>query len=159
MGPVVTVYDVENSRKREIVLAYKQGGTRSSFSALSDLYHSYGFYSTRKHVENLCNGVTMISLYLHRHQGIPNEGNILQIIKELSLIYVLPNNPLFIGSQLSVQESTYAYSAWLFAQHFLNCLGPSYAALKNILDENDSVQVGVLSNIRARFRQVSLACT
>ncbi|BGP01728.1 NAD-dependent glutamate dehydrogenase [Rhodotorula toruloides] len=153
MGPVVAAYDVENSRERRIVLAYKQGGTRSFFSALSDLYHSYGFYSTRKYVENLRNGVTIISLYLHPLQGIPNEGNILQIIKESSLIYVLPNNPLFTGSQLSVQESTYAYSAWVFAQHFLNRLGPSYAALKNILDENDSVQAGVLSDIRARFRQ------
>jgi hypothetical protein len=50
MGPVVAAYEVEASRERRIVIAYKQGGTRSFFSALSDLYHSYNFYSTRKYV-------------------------------------------------------------------------------------------------------------
>ncbi|BGP01719.1 NAD-specific glutamate dehydrogenase [Rhodotorula toruloides] len=64
--------------------------------------------------QNLRNGVTIISLYLHPLQGIPNEGNILQIINELLLIYVLPSNSLFTGLQLSVQESTYIYSAWVF---------------------------------------------
>ena len=66
---------------------------------------------------------------------------------------VLPSNPLFLGTQLSAQEATYAYSAWIFAQHFLNRLGPTYSALKDLLNENDSVQAGVLSDIRARLRQ------
>jgi len=141
---------------------------------------SYGFYSTRKYVENFKNGVTIVSLYLHPLQGPPSEASILQIIKESSLICaspppstestsenaaltpcrwfllradVLPNNPLFTGSQLTVQEATYAYAGWIFAQHFLNRLGPAYSALKDLLDENDSVQAGVLSDIRARFRQ------
>ncbi|KPV72444.1 uncharacterized protein RHOBADRAFT_55909 [Rhodotorula graminis WP1] len=153
MGPVVAAYEVERSRERRIVIGYKQGGTNSFFSALSDLYHSYGFYSTRKYVENFRNGVTIVSLYLHPLQGPPSEASILQIIKESSLIYVLPNNPLFTGSQLTVQEATYAYAGWIFAQHFLNRLGPAYSALKDLLDENDSVQAGVLSDIRARFRQ------
>ena len=86
MGPVVAAYDVEKSRERRLVIAYKQGGTRSFFSALSDLYHSYGFYSTRKYVENFKNGVTIISLYLHPLQGPPSEASIIQIIKESSLI-------------------------------------------------------------------------
>lgn len=67
--------------------------------------------------------------------------------------FVLPSNPLFTGSQLSVQEASYAYAGWIFAQHFLNRLGPSYTALKGVLDESDSVQAGILSDIRARFRQ------
>ena len=66
---------------------------------------------------------------------------------------MLPSNPLFLGTQLSAQEATYAYSAWIFAQHFLNRLGPTYSALKDLLNENDSVQAGVLSDIRARLRQ------
>jgi len=40
MGPVVAAYEVERSRERRIVIGYKQGGTNSFFSALSDLYHS-----------------------------------------------------------------------------------------------------------------------
>lgn len=35
----------------------------------------------------------------------------------------------------------------------MNRLGPSYAALKELLDESDTVQAAVLSDIRARFRQ------
>lgn len=67
---------------------------------------------------------------------------------------VLPTNPLFDGdSKLTVQEAAYAYSGWIFAQHFLNRLGPSFAALSDILDEQDTAQAAVLSDIRARFRQ------
>lgn len=39
-GPVVTAYEIEGSRERRVVIAYKKGGTTSFFSALSDLYHS-----------------------------------------------------------------------------------------------------------------------
>ena len=56
MGPVVAAYEVEQSRERRIVIAYKQGGTQSFFSALSDLYHSYNFYSTRKYVGESVSG-------------------------------------------------------------------------------------------------------
>lgn len=154
MGPVVTAYEVEGSKERRIIIAYKQGGTKSFFSALSDLYHSYGFYSTRKYVEAFTNGITIISIYLHPMSGPPIDASILQIIKETSLIYVLPNNPLFgTGSLLAVQEAAYAYSGWIFSQHFLNRLGPAYTALKSYLDESDAAQATVLSDIRARFRQ------
>ncbi|GAA5886833.1 hypothetical protein JCM6882_005904 [Rhodosporidiobolus microsporus] len=153
MGPVVAAYDVERSRERRVVIAYKQGGTRTYFSALSDLYHSYGFYSTRKYVENFRNGVTIVTLYLNPLQGPPSEASILQIIKEASLIFCLPTNPLFTGGQLTVQEASYAHAAMVFAQTFINRVGPSYTALKAYLNENDPVQAGVLSDIRARFRQ------
>lgn len=86
MGPVVTAYEVENSRERRIIIAYKQGGTKSFFSALSDLYHSYNFYSTRKYVESFTNGITIISMYLLPLSGVPLDASILQIIKETSLI-------------------------------------------------------------------------
>lgn len=67
---------------------------------------------------------------------------------------VLPNNPLFDGaSKLSVQEAAYAYCGWIFAQHFLNRLGAAYAALKTFLNEQDTAQAAVLSDIRGRFRQ------
>lgn len=109
MGPVVAAYEVEQSRERRIVIGYKQGGTKSFFSALSDLYHSYNFYSTRKYVgelprhcgdwlcssktdlltpcpESFKNGITIITLYLSPLSGPPVEASILQIIKEASLM-------------------------------------------------------------------------
>lgn len=87
-------------------------------SALSDLYHNNNFFSARKYVEQFSNGVTIVSLYLLPLSGPPADASITQIIKEISLLYVLPSNPLFdAGSKLSVQEAAYATSGWVFSQH------------------------------------------
>lgn len=50
-GPVVECYEVEgNVLERRVVIAYRHGSTNHLFSAMSDLYHFYGLYSTRKYV-------------------------------------------------------------------------------------------------------------
>jgi glutamate dehydrogenase len=49
-GPVIEVFEVEGTRERRLVIGYKMGGTTSFFSALSNLYHYYSLYSTRKYV-------------------------------------------------------------------------------------------------------------
>jgi len=59
------MYEVEGSRERRVVIGYRMGTTRSYFSALSDLYHFYGLFSSRKYVEQFSNGVTVITLYLN----------------------------------------------------------------------------------------------
>lgn len=81
----------------------------------------------------------------------------MQIIKEASLLYALPDEVFFGSSDgpsdgHAVQEATYAYVGWVFAQHFCNRLGTSYVALKSILDESNSVHAEVLNNIKTRFR-------
>ena len=53
----------------------------------------------------------------------------------------------------AVQEATYAYVAWIFAQHFLNRLGAAYMSLKNILNPDDVTQANVLAEIRKRLRE------
>ena len=42
---------------------------------------------------------------------------------------------------------------WVFAQHFCNRLGPSYLALKNVLDETNPTHAEVLNDIKRRFRE------
>lgn len=42
---------------------------------------------------------------------------------------------------------------WVFAQHFCNRLGPSYLALRNILDESNATHAEVLNDIKRRFRE------
>jgi glutamate dehydrogenase len=75
-------------------------------------------------------------------------------MREASLVYCLPNNPFFSAtSGHAVQEATYAYSAWVFAQHFLNRLGSQFAALKIYLNDNDTAQAAVLSDIRKKLRE------
>ena len=175
-GPVIEVYEVEASRERRLVIGYKMGGTSRFFSALSNLYHFYGLYSARKYVgecvtfiyrfgslssEQFSNGITIISLYLNPlpgSQAPPIEHSIFQVMKEASLLYCLPDNPFFLpqGSDdgaHAVQEATYAYCGWIFAQHFTNRLGPSYLQLRNVLDESDPAHAEVLNDIKRRFRE------
>jgi glutamate dehydrogenase len=72
---------------------------------MSDLYHYYDLYTTRKYVgnsfnvilEQFSNGVTIFNFYLAqipKSQAPPIEVSIFQIIKEASLIYCLPKTPL-----------------------------------------------------------------
>ncbi|KAH7926488.1 NADH-dependent glutamate dehydrogenase [Leucogyrophana mollusca] len=158
-GPVMEVFEVEGTRERRLVIGYKMGGTSRFFSALSNLYHFYQLYSARKYVEQFSNGITIISLYLNPlpdSTGAPIENSIFQVMKEASLLYCLPDNPFFLdpsGSNHAVQEATYAYCGWVFAQHFCNRLGPAYLHLKNILDESNPAHAEVLNDIKRRFRE------
>ena len=77
------------------------GGAAHYFSVLSELYHFYGLYSARKYVEQFAHGVTIVSLYLNRvpragaRNAPPIEHSIVQVMKEASLLYCLPDNPFF----------------------------------------------------------------
>ncbi|KAI9281377.1 Glutamate/Leucine/Phenylalanine/Valine dehydrogenase-domain-containing protein [Umbelopsis sp. AD052] len=158
-GPVIEMYQVEGSREHRLVIGYRQRSTQNFFSAMSDLYHYYNLYSTRKYVEQFSNGVTIMSLYLNpvpNARGFPIEHSIHQVIKETSLIYCLPNTPLqsfFQSNQLSVQETVYGYVCWIFCQHFLNRLGSEYLALTTILDRTNPIHEEVLNKMKKRLRQ------
>ncbi|KAI9573508.1 NADH-dependent glutamate dehydrogenase [Boletus coccyginus] len=166
-GPVMEVFEVEGTRERRLVIGYKMGGTSRFFrhavilntAALSNLYHYYQLYSARKYVEQFSNGITIISLYLNpvpNSTAAPIESSIFQVMKEASLLYCLPDNPFFINPENSnhaVQEATYAYCGWVFAQHFCNRLGPAYLHLRNILDESNPLHAEVLDDIKRRFRE------
>lgn len=83
-----------------------------------------------------------------------SEAAIVQVIREASLVFCLPSNPFFQPTtKHAVQEATYAYCGSIFSQHFLNRLGPSYLALKGLLNESDPIQAGVLNDIKRRFRE------
>ncbi|CAO3644517.1 unnamed protein product [Mucor hiemalis] len=158
-GPVIEMYEVKGSRERRLIIGYRQRSTEGFFAAVSDLYHYYDLYSTRKYVEQFSNGVTIIGLYLHpapQSKAAPIEHSIYQVMKEASLLYCLPKTPLqqyFQTSKLSVQEMVYGYVGWIFAQHFLNRLGKEYLSLTSILDRSNPVHEEVLSNLKKRLRQ------
>ncbi|KAL7752816.1 NAD-dependent glutamate dehydrogenase [Sorochytrium milnesiophthora] len=158
-GPVIEMYEVEGSREKRLVIGYRHRSTQSFFSAMSDLYHYYDLFSTRKYVEQFSNGVTIMSIYLNplpSSKAPPIEQTIYQVIKEASLIYCLPTTPLqqfFQTNKLAVQESIYGYVGWIFCQHFLNRLGSEYATLSTILDQNNAAHVEVLTKMKKRLRQ------
>ena len=160
-GPVIEIYDTIIPNEKRLVIGFKQQTTRGFFSSLSDLCHFYGLYATKKYVEQFSNGTTIMSIYLSR---IPTEearypsidNSIMQIMKESSLIYCIPCNPLqdfFQQKLLSVQEMVYGYSAMVFAQHFLNRLGNEYVALQGILDPNNPAHTDVMTMLKKRLRQ------
>jgi glutamate dehydrogenase len=135
-GPVIEVFDIEGSKEKRLVVAFRRKTALGMFSALSDLYHYYGVTSTRKYVEQFSNGICVICLYLKPATTLdtkikfpPLEQSIHQITKEISLLYCIPQNKfqsLFASGRLSLQETIYSHCLWVFVQHFLNRLGKYY---------------------------------
>lgn len=170
-GPVIELFEVDGTRERRVIIGFRQNTVQGYFSALSDLYHYYGLYSSRKYVEQFSNGMTIISMYLCPTEMPPSatledlqnlkrfppiEHSIHQIIKEASLLYCLPQNEfqsLFAKGELSLQESIYAHSAFIYVSHFLNRLGAEYTTLLSILDSENSAHVEVLEDLKRRLRQ------
>lgn len=159
-GPVIEVFDIEDSDEKRLVVAFRSRTARGMFSALSDLYHSYGVTSSRKYVEQFSNGLTIMSIYLRPAATLnknypPIQESIHQITKEISLLYCIPQNKLqnlFASGQLSLQEAIYGHCAWVFVQHFLNRLGSEYASLMAALDPKNSMHAEILSKFRRRLR-------
>ncbi|KAK4548779.1 glutamate dehydrogenase (NADP(+)) gdh1 [Oleoguttula mirabilis] len=159
-GPVIDMYDVEGMREKRLVVGFKQGSALGLFTALSDLYHYYGLTSSRKYVEQFSNGITIMSIYLrpspnNAAKHPPIEASIHQVMKEVSLLYCVPQNIFrdhFKSGRLSLQESIYAHCVWVFVQHFLNRLGNEYNTLASVLDPNNSVHAEVLSKLKKRLR-------
>ncbi|MCJ1309347.1 NAD-dependent glutamate dehydrogenase [Agyrium rufum] len=161
-GPVIEMFEIEGSRERRLVIAHRQGSALGIFSALSDLYHYYGLTSSRKYVEQFSNGITIMSIYLRPlpndargTQHPPIEASIHQIMKEVSLLYCIPQNKFqghFASGRMSLQETIYAHCVWVFVGHFLNRLGSEYASLASILDPSNSVHAEMLSKIKKRLR-------
>ncbi|KAL5319815.1 hypothetical protein ACEPPN_012873 [Leptodophora sp. 'Broadleaf-Isolate-01'] len=161
-GPVIEVFDIEDSKEKRLVVAFRRRTAAGMFSALSDLYHYYGVTSSRKYVEQFSNGITVICLYLKPAPNLdaklkfpPLEASIHQITKEISLLYCIPQNkfqPLFASGRLSLQETIYGHCLMVFVQHFLNRLGSEYGSLVSALDASNSAHVELLSKIKKRLR-------
>ncbi|KAI9812051.1 MAG: NAD-dependent glutamate dehydrogenase [Pycnora praestabilis] len=163
-GPVIEMFEIEGRRDKRLVVAYRQGSAMGMFSALSDLYHYYGVTSSRKYVEQFSNGITIVSIYLRplwpgvvtaNAKHPPIEASIHQIMKEISLLYCIPQNKFqahFASGRLSLQETIYAHCVWVFVQHFLNRLGSEYTSLSSLLDPTNSVHAELLAKIKRRLR-------
>ncbi|KAI0166217.1 NAD-specific glutamate dehydrogenase [Xylariaceae sp. FL1272] len=159
-GPVIEVFDIENTDEKRVVVAFRSRTARGLFSALSDLYHYYGVTSSRKYVEQFSNGITVMSIYLKPATNLtttsmPMDQSIHQIAKEISLLYCIPQNklhPLFASGQLSLQETIYGHCVWVFVQHFLNRLGSEYTSIREALNATNAAHAEMLSKLKRRLR-------
>ena len=71
----------------------------------------------------------------------PIEASIYQIMKEVSLLYCIPQNKFqthFASGRLSLQETIYAHCVWVFVGHFLNRLGKCRGLLPNTCTPRDT---------------------
>lgn len=158
-GPVIEVFD-NGSQEKRLVVAFRSRSARGLFSALSDLYHSYGVTSSRKYVEQFSNGITVMSIYLKPAANLsgeypPFDQSIHQIMKEVSLLYCIPQtklHSLFASGELSLQEAIYGHCVWVFTQHFLNRLGSEYISLSETLDPRKTQHQEILSKLKRRLR-------
>lgn len=159
-GPVIEVFDHGDSQEKRLVVAFRSRTARGMFSALSDLYHYYGVTSSRKYVEQFSNGITVMSIYLRPATNLgggypPFDQSIHQIMKEVSLLYCIPQtklHSLFASGELSLQETVYGHCVWVFTQHFLNRLGSEYVSLSEALDTTNSANQALLSKLKRRLR-------
>ncbi|KAI8838871.1 Glutamate/Leucine/Phenylalanine/Valine dehydrogenase-domain-containing protein [Chytriomyces cf. hyalinus JEL632] len=157
-GPVIEIHDVHNSQEKRLVIGFRTGSAEKFLSAISDLYKHYGLRASRKFVEPFSNGATIFSVYLGpslNKDARPFDYCIGQVAKEISLLFCLPHTPFqdtVKSGQLCVQEASYAYTNWIFAQHFLNRLGKEYTTLQSVLDTRNNDHNEVLSKIKKRLR-------
>lgn len=156
-GPVVKHYTLSETGELRIIIGFKKGSSHRYNSALSTLANYYGATLKRKYVENFSNNYTIISMYLANSHEVETGLTTLQLTKDASLLYCIPDNKFyskFESGIWSIQECIYAHSGVIFATHFLNRLGPEFQSLKELLLDSSNVSpknVELVSKIKERF--------
>lgn len=150
LGPTIDLVDRPELGAKQILVAYRRGGTHSYFSAISDVLNSYGLHSERKYIEQFPHDVVVYCVFL---PGEVPEPVLESLREDLSLVYVLPRTsltPLFQQGQLSAQEVVYAYACWKFAHQFLTRYREQYVTLATALG-GDPVRLGLLAELKHRL--------
>lgn len=156
-GPVVKHYTLSETGELRIIIGFKKSSSHRYNSALTTLANYYGATLKRKYVENFSNNYTIISMYLQNNHEVETGLTTLQLTKDASLLYCIPDNKFyskFESGIWSIQECIYAHSGVIFATHFLNRLGPEFQSLKELLLDSANVSpknVELVSKIKERF--------
>eukprot|EP01117_Protostelium_nocturnum_P004653 TRINITY_DN1685_c0_g1_i1.p1 TRINITY_DN1685_c0_g1~~TRINITY_DN1685_c0_g1_i1.p1 ORF type:complete len:1027 (+),score=415.86 TRINITY_DN1685_c0_g1_i1:160-3240(+) len=140
-GPVIKVVDTASDDTKHLLIAYRSRSTRSFLTGVTNLYHTFGLYSSRKHVEHFSNGLTVmdIQLFAPKPESYLNAASIQKLVEEANLVYVLPMtsmSPMFTDGTLSIREYAYAYAAWKFVFQFLSRQSSEFTSLGSALKDN-----------------------
>lgn len=162
-GPVIkTISSVADQDEVRIVVGFKRGTTKRYYTALSSLFHYYHLKPSKIYLETFSNDVAIYSVYLHQSaqpedvmHNLPM--SILQVEREASLLYALPNNffqDLYQQRFFSPQEAVYSHVASIFINHFINRLGNDYQTLLSQLNvkSTDTTLLEVLNNLKKKLR-------
>ena len=173
-GCVVTVSTPSNDEWSEhslhneehdvvVRIAHKRGTTHSFYSSTSQLYRMHGFRSRVKAMWPFRNRIDVQTVWLSPMEPISHaelQERVASLQHHISLSYILPSSPftsLVSSRQLGAGEHAYAYSALIFAHHFLT-LSPnetdSTASFKaSLMPEIDTAQS---ARIKMRLRRYML---
>eukprot|EP00475_Leptophrys_vorax_P042699 TRINITY_DN80529_c0_g1_i1.p1 TRINITY_DN80529_c0_g1~~TRINITY_DN80529_c0_g1_i1.p1 ORF type:complete len:1051 (-),score=314.16 TRINITY_DN80529_c0_g1_i1:41-3064(-) len=159
----VSARNCDFADERRLVVAYRQGTAHSIFSTLTDVYHYYKLYTSKKFVEQFANGITIMSAYLRPNKVVYPEISddafeqvIRDIVDDLNVLLSIPRSsfsPQFQDGLLTVKESTFAYVCWKFAHQFLSKYQREYVAIMKSIQKNDPSQIGHLLKLKKSLRK------
>ncbi|PHJ15641.1 glutamate leucine phenylalanine valine dehydrogenase family protein, partial [Cystoisospora suis] len=105
----------------------------------------WGFYSQRKYVEPLANGVSIITTFI---EELPEDQladtpqisigrRVERLVKALRMQYIMPPSKFTELAQerlLTIHEAAYAQCATKFLIHFSGTVGPAFGAIEKMVN-------------------------
>jgi glutamate dehydrogenase len=154
MTPLIEVSEKKESNELRIMVAVNREPGSRFFSNVSDVINSHGLVSNRKYVEQFANGKTVYTFYL---KNIQNKKKTQNLVKDISLVYVIPESPLsalFREGKLSAQETVFGVAAWSFAHQFLTEYNEEYLKLLGVMRDSPEL-VGIMRNFKTRLSKMT----
>ncbi|PFH38081.1 glutamate/leucine/phenylalanine/valine dehydrogenase family protein [Besnoitia besnoiti] len=126
-------------------LAFRRGPhTKEFFSRVGDSVTMWGFYSQRKYVEPLANGVSIITTFI---EELPEDQlidvpqisisrRVERLVKAIRMQYIMQPSKFTELAQerhLSVHEAAYAWAVTKFILHFSGTVGPAFGAIEKMV--------------------------
>ncbi|EPR63464.1 glutamate/leucine/phenylalanine/valine dehydrogenase family protein [Toxoplasma gondii GAB2-2007-GAL-DOM2] len=126
-------------------LAFRRGlHTKEFFSRLGDSVTMWGFYSQRKYVEPLANGVSIITTFI---EELPEDQltdfpemsmsrRVELLVKAIRMQYIMQPckfTELAQERRLTVHEAAYAWAVSKFIVHFSGTVGPAFGAIEKMV--------------------------
>eukprot|EP00919_Chromeraceae_sp_WS-2016_P072504 GHVR01171441.1.p1 GENE.GHVR01171441.1~~GHVR01171441.1.p1 ORF type:complete len:1065 (-),score=227.69 GHVR01171441.1:264-3458(-) len=147
--------------------AFKRGPhAQNFFTTVGDSISMWGFFSRRKYVEPLRNGVVIMSFFIREmprdvldefkyEPGTSVEERLRRLEQTIKMQYVLPRSEYTEMAQqrvLTVNQAAYAWAVSKFTYVFSRTVGPEFANVAEAL-KGSHVSSLDLYSIRSRLRQ------
>lgn len=150
LTPLIDMTHKKETNELRIMIAVNTDSSLHFFSNVSDVINSHHLVSNRKYIEHFTNGKTIYAIYI---DDIKDQNQIVNLIEDISLVYVIPESPLsplFREGQLNAQETVFGYAAWAFAHQFLSGYNEEYIRLSKELEYSPEL-MGILRTMKTKL--------
>ncbi len=150
LTPYIQVTHKTDTDELRIMIVINSDSAGKFFANISDVLNSNHLVSNRKYIEHFANGKTVFAIYLN---DILDEKVIHSLIEDISLIYVIPDNPLsdlFRQGELTTQETVFGFAARSFVHQFLSSYNDEYISLAKELQDSPEL-MGILRNLKTKL--------